>query len=194
MSAVIQDMRAMTTLPRAVYLDTNVVYNAYLAGPSGTAPAPHELACALFLKAVTASAACDAWTSLLAVEEAYWIPLRSELDAHRPPAVPNRNAFKASQPAAYAAAYASARSIVDPLMAFIKTCGIQVRGPRVPRPAAGRAERAVYYLVRGLLHLYELELADLFHIAFAKLDGTNAIATLDRGYRDVDGLEVYTVP
>jgi hypothetical protein len=194
MPATIQDMRALTTLPRAVYIDTNVLYKAYLAGASGSAPTPDELACPLFLRAVMASGACDAWTSLLAVEEACWIPLRSELDPHRPPAVQNRNAFRASQPAAYAAAYAGARAVVDLLMEFIKTCGIQVRGPRVPRPTSRRAERAVCYIVRGLVHLYELEMADYFHIALAKLDGTSAIATLDADYRDVDGIEVYTVP
>jgi len=194
MPAAIQDMRALTTLPRAVYVDANVVYKAYLAGASGSAPASDELACALFLRAATASGACDAWTSLLTVQEACWIPLRSELDTRRPRAVPNRNAFKASQPGAYAAAYASARPVVGLFMEFIKTCGLQIRGPRVPRPASGRAERAVCYIARGLLHLYELEMADLFHIAFAKLDGTNAIATLDKGYRAVDGIEVYTVP
>jgi len=79
-------------------------------------------------------------------------------------------------------------------MAFLKGSGIGVRAHRAPSTEGGRAERAVCFLVKQMMQRYELEMADLFHIAFAKLDGTNAIATLDSGYQAVDGIEVYTVP
>ena len=192
MPAVIRDIRSLPSLPTAVYIDTSVLFAAYLGG-AGSGDV-RDLACAAFVKAASASTMCDAWTSLLAIEEACWLPLKKELTGHRPSGVKDLGEFRKRHAAAYAAAYASARTAVGALMEFLKGSRINVRGHRAPRTEGGRSERAACFLVRHLMHAYELEMADLFHIAFAKLDGTNAIATLDTGYRDVDGIEVYTVP
>ncbi|MBM3502209.1 MAG: hypothetical protein FJX74_26455 [Armatimonadetes bacterium] len=102
--------------------------------------------------------------------------------------------LKRTRRADYSPAYAVGRTRTAPLMAFLKGLGISLRGPRTPVGRGEHGRRAVCFLVRQMMDAYELEMADLFHIAFAKLDGTNAIATLDKGYLDVDGLEVYTVP
>jgi predicted nucleic acid-binding protein len=93
----------------------------------------------------------------------------------------------------YAAAYNAARPATDHLLAFLRALPVAIREPRHPRFTSERAARAICFGVVGwMLRRYELEVADLFHIALAGLDGTNAIAGLDKGYRDVDGIIVYT--
>jgi len=192
MAAVIRDIRSLSSLPAAVYVDTSVLLAAYVAG--GGSGDMRDLACAAFVKAASTSTRCDAWTSLLAVQEACWLPLRRELAAQKPAGAKDLREFRMSFPAAYSTAYASARRTVGAMMAFLKGSGIGVRARRAPSTEGGRAERAACFLVKQMMQRYELEMADLFHIAFAKLDGTSAIATLDSGYQAVDGLEVYTVP
>ena len=192
MPAAIRDIRSLSSLPTAVYIDTSVLFGAYLGG-AGSGDV-RDLGCAAFVKAASASTTCDAWTSLLAIEEACWLPLKKELTGQKPGGIKDLREFRKRHAAAYSAAYASARTAVAALMEFLKRSGIGVRGPRVLRTAGGRAERAVCFLVRQMMSAYELEMADYFHIAMARLDGTLAIATLDQGYRDVDGIEVYTVP
>jgi predicted nucleic acid-binding protein len=137
---------------------------------------------------------CEAWTSLLAIQETCWGALRRPLrDAA------NRRGISIAElkrqcPPDYTRAYAIGRGRAAPLMAFLKGLRISLREPQAPAARQRQARRATCFLVRQMMHAYELEMADLFHIAFAKLDGTHAIATLDSGYQAVNGLEVYTVP
>lgn len=191
MAAAVYDIRSVGVLPDSVYVDTTVLYGAFLS-EIGDADA-RERAGAAFLRATEASITCSPWTSLLAVQEACWLPLSNALKN----AAPRRTSLKdlcRLDPLGYQAAYGSGRSVADDLLCFLARLRIAIRGPRTPSGQSARAGRAVCTAVRALMHRYELEMADLFHIALAKLDGTSAIATLDAGYRDVDGIEVYTVP
>jgi len=191
--ATVHDLRSLTTLPGSIYLDTSVLCGAYKAGAGSQDQRDH--AAAKFLSALV-TGGHNAWTSLLAIEEACWQPLRRELrkGARKHKRDLSLRDFRTKFPSDYAKAYRAGRGKTDPVMAFLKGLSIEVRGPRVPRPYGRRADGAICFLVRRLLGRYELEMADLFHIAIAKLDGTDAIASLDKGFRDVDGIEVYTVP
>jgi len=188
MPAIVHDMRSAVPLPPAVYIDTSVLLGAYRGG-SGCR-VRRDLACARFLKGAVASSACAPWTSLLAIEEACWAPLREQLRQSAGGKLLSE--FRKTDPQAYAAAYQSGRGAVDPLMEFLKHLGVEVRDPKVPSRRSASAHRAICFTVRGLMRCYGLEMFDLFHIALAKLDGTDAIATLDSGYLAVDGIEVYT--
>lgn len=200
MPALVRDLRHPSTIPSSIYLDTSVLLAAFRGDPSSTDPM--DIATRTFVNTLGAARPGSAWTSILAIEEACWVPLRRSLtDAaatHRRKLGRKRRLelgqFRTEWPAEYATAYASARPGLERLMAFLKALPIDVRGPHHPRETSNRASRAICYTVAALSRRYQLEMADLFHIAIAKLDGTDAIASLDKGFRDVDGIELYTVP
>ncbi len=190
MSAALHDIRGSVPWPATLYLDASVLMGAYKAGMGGGGP--NERAAAAFLAGVPGH--CATWTSLLAIEESCWKALRRPLSVAAGKRSLSIADLKRHHPSEYSQAYAIGRGRTAPFMAFLKGLSISLREPRAPAGREERARRAACFLVRQIVHAYELEMADLFHIAFAKLDGTNAIATLDKGYRDVDGIEVYTVP
>ncbi|MBM3498811.1 MAG: hypothetical protein FJX74_09080 [Armatimonadetes bacterium] len=190
MPAVRHDIRGSVPWPASLYLDASVLMGAYKVGMGGGDS--REKAAAAFLAGIPGH--CEAWTSLLAIEETCWAALKRPLrDAanKRHLSIPD---LKRRHPPDYTQAYAIGRGRTAPLMAFLKGLSISLREPSAPASRQEQARRAACFLVRQMMNTYELEMADLFHIAFAKLDGTNAIATLDKGYLDVDGLEVFTVP
>jgi len=193
MPAVVYDLAPLTTVPSSVYLDTSVLLAAYRAGAKPS-PTPPEQASRAFIVAATTARPDAAWTSILAIEEACWWPIAEEIRgaANRLKVSPSR--LKRDHQREYARAYRAARPKADQLMHFLKGLPVHVRHPRVPRSTSAQPARAICYLVHRLFRLYDLEMADLFHIAIAKLDGTDAIATLDKGFLDVDGIEVYTYP
>jgi len=191
MGAVLHDLASVMTLPSSVYLDASILLAAFRAAAK-PAPSPAEALSRTFILNVARADPEAPWTSLLAVEEACWNPVKEEMvrtASHRGASI---SKLKAHDRRAYRAAYRRARPNADQLMQFLKGLPIHVRQPRCPMRSADSPGRAVCYLVRRLVHVYYLEMADCFHIAIAKLDGTDAIATLDKGFRDVDGIEVYT--
>lgn len=190
MPAVLHDIQSGVPWPVSLYLDASVLMGAYKAGMGRGSS--RERAAAAFLAGIPGY--CEAWTSLLAIEETCWSALRRPLsDAARQRGLSLAD-LKRHHRSEYASAYATGRQRTRALMAFLKGLSISLREPHAPAGREEQARRAACFLVRQMMDSYELEMADLFHIAFAKLDGTNAIATLDSGYQDVEGLEVYTVP
>lgn len=191
MPAHVLDMRNVALWPASIYVDTSVLRGAFRAG-AGVSD-PKDKACASFIR-TGVSAGCDLWTALLGVEEACWPLIRNALGK----AASTRNMgiadLKRHHPRVYSRAYAAARPLADSMMAFLMHLGVVIRGPRVPAASGQKANRAICYAVRRMFHQYELEMADLFHIAFTVLDGAAGVATLDKGFRDVSGLCVYTVP
>jgi predicted nucleic acid-binding protein len=187
MPATVHDMASPGVRPDPLYLDTSVLRALHRAD-AGKGD-PKDAAASGFVLAVVGGGS-RVWTSVLAVEEACWSVLRRALIKRL--GTPDLKEAKAHRPQDYSSAYQLAIPRVDALMAYLLALPIGLRGLSACPLVAEATARLMCSVARRLSLNYELETADLFHIAIAKLDGTDAIATLDKGFRDVDGIEVYT--
>ncbi len=190
MGAVVEEFAQVIAPAPSVYVDANVILAAYSSTLPN--PRPKDIASAGFIE-LLAQAGSEAWTSLLAVQEACWVPLREELTQSSKQAGCGTDwkRLRRRDPTAFSAAYQAARARADPVMQFIRDLPLAVRWPRHPGTATHRACRAICYLARKLLSAYELEAADAFHIAMAMVDGTRHVASLDGAFQDVDQITVY---
>jgi len=131
------------------------------------------------------------WTSILTLQEVVWKVLWGKIIGQIKTLGFSKltyGEFKRKYPSEYKKTFKEIRPDIKHTFDTFFAFDIQLR---VPTTFLYQKGKRIAQYARAILSRYDLEPADAFHIATAKVGKTNFIVSNDRGFQDVDTISIY---